>query len=328
METNESGFIKGLLVPGLPQPLLAPEKNEGWMRLRHAFDAARDEIAACKPDLLLIYSVMWPSVIGHQIQSHPNPKWVHVDELFHELGSMPYEFQMDTEFAHAFQSAARERGLTARCVSYDGFPIDTGSVVALKLLDPDSTIPACIVSSNVYADRAETIVLGKAAADAVHAQGKRAVAIVVSTLSNRLFTEFIDPKDDHIHSKKDDEWNRKMLEFLGSGRLEDVAQLSRSIHDQVRVKKVVNFKPMWWLSAAMGQHNNYEGKVHDYAALYGTGGAVVSLTPVFRGIGDKEFDEDDVEHWHGDRSVLDSADPQTEAMQLSPGAEASRDGES
>jgi len=311
MAQPESGFIKGLLVPGLPQPLLAPEQNEGWMRLRKAFEAARDEIAAAKPDLLLIYSVMWPSIIGHQIQSHPKPKWVHVDDLFHDLGSMPYEFSIDSDFSHAFQDAARERGLTARCVAYDGFPIDTGSVVALQLLNPDNAIPACIVSSNIYADRAETVVLGKAAADAVRAQGKRAVAIVVSTLSNRLFTEFIDPADDHIHSKKDDEWNRKMLEFLAAGRLEDVAQLSRSIHDQVRVKKVVNFKPMWWLSAAMGQHNNYDGLVYDYAALYGTGGAVVSLTPIPQGVGDKEFDEDDVEHWHGDRQVLDSEDEQT-----------------
>ena len=119
MEAPEHGFIKGLLVPGLPQPLLAPEQNEGWARLRRAFDAAREEIAACKPDLLLIYSVMWPSVIGHQIQSHPNPKWVHVDELFHDLGSMPYEFRIDSEFSEAYQDAARERGLTARCVAYD-----------------------------------------------------------------------------------------------------------------------------------------------------------------------------------------------------------------
>jgi 2-aminophenol/2-amino-5-chlorophenol 1,6-dioxygenase subunit alpha len=328
METSESGFIKGLLVPGLPQPLLAPEQNEGWARLRKAFEVARDEIAACKPDLLLIYSVMWPSVIGHQIQSHPNPKWVHVDELFHDLGSMSYEFSIDSAFSEAYETAARERGLTARCVSYDGFPIDTGSVVALQLLNPDNAIPASIVSSNVYADRAETIVLGKAAADAVKAQGKRAVAIVVSTLSNRLFTEFIDPKDDHIHSKKDDEWNRKMLEFLEGGRLEDVAQLSRSIHEQVRVKKVVNFKPMWWLSAAMGQHNNYEGKVHDYAALYGTGGAVVSLTPVPHGVGEKEFDEDDVEHWHGDRSVLDSEDEQNQTLRVAGAASSNTTSES
>ncbi len=256
-----AGAIKGIMVPGLPHPLLAADKNEGWMRIRKAFEAAREEVLACKPDLLMIYSTLWPSVIGHQIQAHPEPEWTHVDELFHELGSIPYKFRMDPEFAEGYCRAARKRSLHARTVAYQGFPIDTGSVVALKLLNPDNAVPACIVSSNIYSDRAETVVLGKAAADALRQQNKRAVAIAVTSLSNRLFTDFIEPSEDRIHSLKDDEWNRKVLEFLGDGRLEDVAQLSREIHKQIRVKKVVNFKPFWWLAAVMGQHNDYQGKV-------------------------------------------------------------------
>jgi reactive intermediate/imine deaminase len=298
------GVVKGFIVPGLPQPLLVPEQNEGWGRLRAAFEAAREELLACAPDVVLIYSVMWPSIIGHQIQADPAPEWVHVDELFHDLGSIPYRFRMDADFAAAFRDAAEARNLRARTVSYRGFPIDTGSVVALKLLTPNNEIPACIVSSNVYSDRAETIVLGKAAADAAAASGKRVAVVVVTTLSNRLFTDFIDPADDHIHSPKDDEWNRKILEFLEAGRLEDVAQLSREIHRQIRVHKVVNFKPMWWMSAVMGQHNNYQGRVYDYAAIYGTGAAVVSLTPSASSVGDKEYDEEDVEIYGGERGVL------------------------
>ena len=70
-------------------------------------------------------------------------------------------------------------------MAYHGFPIDTGSVVALKLLNPDNRIPASIVSSNVYADRAETMVLGKAAKDAIDQSGKKTAVVVVMTLSNR-----------------------------------------------------------------------------------------------------------------------------------------------
>ncbi len=296
--------LKGLLVPGLPHPLLCPEQNPEWQKIRDGFDAAREEVQSCGADLLFIYSVMWPSVIGHQIQARPEPEWVHVDELFHDLGSIPYKLKVDADFAEAYRQAAADRGLHVRTVNYHGFPVDTGSVVALKLLNPDNTIPAGIVSSNVYSDRAETIVLGKAFRDALAKTGKRAVVVVVSTLSNRLFTDFIEPSEDRIHSLKDDEWNRKMLEFLEDGRLEDVAQLSREIHRQVRVKKVVNFKPMWWLAAALGQHNRYTGKVHAYGPLYGTGAAVVSLTPSGEGVGDKEYDEDDVERYRGDRDVL------------------------
>jgi 2-aminomuconate deaminase len=120
-----------------------------------------------------------------------------------------------------------------------------------------------------------------------------------------MFTEPILANDDRIHSLKDDEWNRKILEFLGQGRLEDVAQLSRQIHTQVRVQKVVSFKPMWFLSGVNGQNNNLIGEVLAYEALHGAGGAVVHLLPDPNRAGDKEYDEDDVEYYSGDRDVLD-----------------------
>lgn len=297
-------FVGGALVTGLPHPLLVPGSNPGYGRLATAFGAAWDRLREAGADVLVVYSTMWPSVIGHQVVADPEPTWVHVDELFHELGSMPYRFRVDAELAHAIVASGRQRGLTMRDVAYSGFPIDTGSVVALKLLTPHNEVPAVILSSNVYADRAETIVLGKAVADAVRGLGRRPAAIVVSSLSNRLFTDFIDPAEDHIHSPKDDEWNRKLLEFLAAGRLEDAAQLSRVIQQQIRVKKVVNFKPFWWWSAAMGAHNRYDGVVHAYEPIMGTGAAVVSLIPKADGVGDKEFDEDDVERWQGDRGVI------------------------
>ncbi len=299
-----SSVVKGVLVPGLPHPLLCPEANPGYARLRAAFEEARAEIAASGADTLVVYATMWPSIIGHQIQARPEPEWVHVDELFHDLGSIPYRFRIDAELAEGIRSAAEARNLSARTVDYHGFPIDTGSVTALKLLNPDNELPAVILSSNVYADRSETVVFGKSVVDALEARGRKACVVVVMTLSNRLFTTFIDPAEDRIHSAKDDEWNRKLLEFLGEGRLEDVSQLSREIHRQIRIPKVVNFKSMWWMSAAMGAHNNYEGRVLAYEALHGTGGAVVTLTPAERGIGDKEYDEGDVEVFGGERSVL------------------------
>jgi len=70
-ETPAGGFVMGLLVPGLPQPLLCPELNPGWTRLRHAFEQAREEIRRLRPDLLVVYSTMWTSIIGHQIQADP-----------------------------------------------------------------------------------------------------------------------------------------------------------------------------------------------------------------------------------------------------------------
>ncbi len=303
--SDEPEIVMGFYVPPHPHPLLAPDQNEGWGRLRDAYDVCRKRIEDSDADLILIYSTTWPSIVGHQIQAHPKPVFTHVDDDFHFLGSMPYEFRMDSEYAEEFRVACEGRGLQARTVAYDGFPIDTGSVVALKLLNPDNRIPACIVSSNVYSNRAEQIVLGKAARDAMSKLGRKAVVVVVASLSNRMFTEHIDPSEDRIHSPKDDEWNRKILEFFSDGRLEDISQLSREIQGQVRVSKVVAYKPAWWMASTMGQHNNYDGEVLAYEALHGAGGAVIQLTPSSGSIGDKEFDEDDVEYYHGDRNVLD-----------------------
>lgn len=298
--------IKSLIVPAHPHPVLCPEKNEGWQRVRDAYDDARRQIEESDADLIVIYSTLWPSVIGHQIQADPNPEWVMVDADFHDLGSIHYSLKIDTDFAKAWNKANLARGLESRTVSYQGFPIDVGSVVALELLNPNNRIPAVICSTNVYSNRAETTVLAKSCLDVVKAQGKKVVAVSVMSLSNRMFTEPIEPHEDRIHSLKDDEWNRKILEFLSEGRLEDVGQLSRTIHDQIRVKKVVAFKPMWWLSAMNGNRNDLTGDVLAYEPIHGAGAAVVVLDPQSNGTGDKEYDEDDVEYYGGDRDVLES----------------------
>lgn len=297
--------VGGLIVPGLPHPLLVPDQNPGWRTIRDAYELARQRIEALEADILVLYSTGWPSVIGHQIQADPEPRWVHVDQEFHALGSIPYHFRMDAAYGAAWQAAATARGLHARTVAYYGFPIDTGTVVALTLLNPGNRLPASVVSCNMYADRAETLVLGKAARDALEQTGKRAVAVAVTALSNRLHTMPVKPEDDHISSLKDDEWNRKLLEILGEGRLEDTSQLARTFSAQAQADS--KLKAIWWLAALMGEHNRYDGEVLAYQPIMGTGAAVVSLVPSTRRAADHEFDEESVEFYGGERGVLGEA---------------------
>lgn len=299
------------IVPTRPQPLLAPDQSPGWARLRAAYERAAAQIAASGAERLLIYSTRWVSIIGHQLQADPEPVWTHVDEEFHGLGSIPYRFRMDAAFAERWRACAAARGLQARTVAYAGFPIDTGTVVALTLLNPGNRLPAGVVSCNMYADRAETLVLGKATADAIAQDGRKVALVAVTALSNRMFTRPIDPAEDAISSRKDDEWNRKLLEFLAQGRLEDVSQLARQFTAQANADQ--KLKAIWWLGASMGQHNRYRGEVLAYEAIWGTGAAVVALTPSDRAALDQEFDEDDVDRFTGDRSVLDAADPSAPA---------------
>jgi len=270
--------------------------------MHDSFAEARAMIRELKPDLLLLYSSQWASIIGHQIQADPTPTWNLVDQDFHALGTVDYSLRMDPEFAHTYDTAAKERGLTSRTVAYRGFPIDTGTVVALKLLDPDNAVPACVVSCNMYADRAETIVLGKAARDAVERTGRRVLAVAVTALSNRMWTHWIDPIEDRIHSRKDDEWNRKLLELLAEGRLEDVSQLARQFTAQAHGDS--KLKAIWWLSACLGQTNDFAGEVYNYQPVWGSGAALVGLRPQAAQAGRLEYDEDDTERYRGDRNVL------------------------
>lgn len=295
-------FVGGVVVPSMPHPLLTPDANPGYRRIRDAYSKAAGLIAELEPDVLVLYSTHWPSVIGHQIQADPEPVWTHVDQDFHALGSIPYHLRMDADFAEAYNRAALTRGLHTRTVAYEGFPIDTGSIVALKLLDPDRRYGATITSCNMYADRAETLILGKSASDAVISQGKRAVAVAVTQLSNRWHVKNIDPADDRISSLKDDEWNRKLLEFFAEGRLEDVSQLARTFTAQANGDS--KLKAIWWMAAAMGQTNNYAGEVLAYEPIHGAGCAVISLLPVGRPAAGLEFDEDDADMYRGDRNVL------------------------
>ncbi len=282
---------KAYLVPGQPHILLAPEKNEGWASLKRNYEAVGREIERSGAELILLYSTQWFSVIGHLMQVDPKPKWVLVDQNWYEFGEIPYELRVDPKFGELYCEIARQHGLQASTVSYHGFPIDTGTVIALKLLNPNNRIPASIVSCNIYAERDETRVLGRAARAAIEAYGKKTIVVVVSNLSNRYEVAEIDPAKDRISSMKDDEWNRKLLEMFGEGRLEDVAQVAREFAREANAD--MGFKAIWWLGAVTGENNLYDGKVWDYQPVWGTGNAIVELTPNPHKELDfeKEFDE-------------------------------------
>jgi len=55
-----------------------------------------------------------------------------------------------------------------------------------------------------------------------------------------------------------------------------------------------------------GNRNDLTGEVLAYEAIHGAGCAVVHLNPTSSGVGDKEYDEDEVEVFTGERGVLDN----------------------
>ena len=295
-----SGLIhKAYLVPGQPHILLAPDRNAGWASLKQSYEAIGREIERSGAELMLLYSTQWFSVIGHLFQTAPNPQWTLVDQNWYQFGEIPYSFRIDPEFGKLYASVCKDLGMQTATVDYHGFPIDTGTVVALKLLNPNNAIPASMVSCNIYAERDETRALGRAARTAIDRYGKKTIVVVVTNLSNRYEVGEIDIANDHISSAKDDEWNRKILEMLGEGRLEDVAQVAREFGREANAD--MGFKAIWWLAALAGENNKYDGKVWDYQPVWGTGNGIVELTPNPNKELDfeKEFDEGPVESGTG-----------------------------
>ena len=276
--SNKSSIVaSAYVVPGLPHPLLAPDRSPGWASLKRSFAQARAEIEALDADVILYWSSQWLSVLGYLFQANPEPEWTHVDPNWHELGSMPYKFRVDADFAHAYAKEAKALGHYTRAVNYRGFPIDTGVIVAQKLLNPDNRLKAAMVSCNMYAEKQETLSMGQAAARALASQGKRAVVVVVSSLSARFEIQDIDPAQDKVSSLKDDEWNRKILEIFGEGRLEDVSEVAREYSKQANAD--MGFKGIWWLNGLCGKSNDFEGRIFDYQPIWGSGAAIVGLKP-------------------------------------------------
>jgi 2-aminophenol/2-amino-5-chlorophenol 1,6-dioxygenase alpha subunit len=271
-------MISGVyIVPGLPHPLLAPQANPGYQRLKDAFDKVRAEIHASDAELILTFSTQWLSVLGYLFQADPNPEWTLVDHNWHELGSMPYRLRVDAEFAKHAAEQAREMGFDTKLVAYKGFPIDTGTVVSQLLLNPDRRLPAAMVSCNMYAEKQETLSIGQAMMRAIEKRGLKTAVVLVSGLSSRFHTDDIPFAKDRISSLKDEEWNFKLLELLGEGRLEDVSEVGREFSRQANAD--MGFRGFWFVNGLCGKTNSFRGRVHAYEPVYGTGAAVVSLSP-------------------------------------------------
>ena len=265
------------LVSGQPHIYLAGDKSPGWGSLCENYGRIRSELEELNPDLILYFSTQWLSVLGWLFQSNPEPEFVHVDHNWHDLGTIPYKFLVDPDFAPVHAAEVKKTGRHTMLVNYEGFPIDTGTIVAQKLINPDNRFPATMISCNMYAEKEETMEIGRATRRAIDAYGKKVAIVLVSNLSNRYFTGEIEPSQDHISSKKDDEWNLKILELMGEGRLEDVAQCARDFAREANGD--MQFKGIWWLNALAGETNDFEGKIFDYQPVWGTGAALVGLYP-------------------------------------------------
>jgi 2-aminophenol/2-amino-5-chlorophenol 1,6-dioxygenase alpha subunit len=271
----DGAAIKGFLFPGMPHIYL-PRESRARAELRKACAAAATSALQTRPDLIVIFSTQWISVLGHMAQARPNPKGLHVDENWYDLGELPYDFRVDLEVTNRMIEHATAAGLQIRPIDFEGFPVDTGTVVALNFFNPDGKIPVVSVSCNIYSGRDEEMKLGKAAHDAIRDLGRRAVVINSSGLSGHYFTTEITDEQDRIVSGDDDAENRRFLDLMKKGDLDAVMD---AIPDYARKTGAdMQLKGFYWMAGVLGT-SRVTTKVHGYGSIWGSGAAVVEFTP-------------------------------------------------
>lgn len=266
-------LVAALLVPGSPLPYLRPD-NPPWKPLADGYRTAAQALHAARPDVLLVYSTQWIAVLDQLWQARARVTGVHVDENWYEYGNLPFDLSIDTEVTASCIERTASIGVRSKGVDYEGFPIDTGTIVANGSLNADGRARLVIAANNVYHDWTRTSQLGATAATAAEQCGRRYAVIGVGGLSGTIFRHEIDLASDHIAGDEDDGLNRALLARL---QQPDAAGLAEHCADYAkRARADMGMKHIAWILGGLG--DRYRGAdILGYGPTYGAGAAVVQF---------------------------------------------------
>ena len=255
-------------------PLLAPDRRTpGWANCIAAYkNDRRRRSSASGAELMLVYSTQWFSVIGHSDAGRSESGvGAGRSELVRARGDpvlVPRSIRSSGSCI-ARRQVVRDAGVDGELSRLSDRYRDGRRAEAAQ---PEQRHPGLDrLVQHLRGARGDARPRPRRRARRSTRYGKKTIVVVVSNLSNRYEVAEIDPAHDRISSQKDDEWNRKILEMLGEGRLEDVAQVAREFGREANAD--MGFKAIWWLGAVAGEHNKYDGKVWEYAPVWGTGNA-------------------------------------------------------
>ena len=271
--SEQPGVVAAYLVPG--SPLLTLRRDvPAYAELLAGMAQVAREIDELQPDTLIVYSTRWLAVLDQQWQGRARITGLHVDDNWHEFGEMRYDLTTDVSLARACMKAANRAGIHSKLVDYAGFPLDSGTLSANALLNPDGVFPTLIVANNLYLDYEKTRSLGELAAAQAAAQGKRVVVLAVGELSGTAFRDDRPLTGDMLASTTDDDWNQRILKLIEQRELEELA---RQLPDYLAQAKVdMGFKHFAFALGALGGRLG-RARVLAYGPQYGNGAAVVRL---------------------------------------------------
>ena len=259
------------LVPGMPQLLTDGPAAPSWVELAVAAREVGDRLLDAGAEALVILSTQWFTVLGHQLQLEPRLQGRRVDENWYayDYGTLDYDIRIDTELTERWATEIEGEGLQARRTRYEGFPIDTGTLVADALLNHG--LPVALVSCNLYAGADVIATLAGAALHAADELGRRVGFVAVTGLSSGLTQRWIEPAEDAIELAEHERWDRRVLELLSRGRLDEALALreeyARAAQADSQLRALAFLAGTGCLSGA--------ADVRAYGPIWGTGAAVV-----------------------------------------------------
>lgn len=283
-------IVSGFLAPHPPHLVYGenPPQNHvkstgGWEPLRWAYEKARESIKKSKPDVILVHSPHWMTIVGHHFACVPELKGRSVDPIFPHLFQYDFKMKVDTELAKLCYEEARAEGLTAKLMQNPNFRVDYGTIVSLHMLNPDWDIPVLPISANnspyaysLEVGQEQMVKLGAATKRAIERRGVRAVLAASNTLSHLHFSEEPNPPEDmskeHVQSDAQYKWDMRVIELLRQGNLTEL----KKIYPQFLKEAFAEVKSgalMWMLSAL--DFKPIKAKLHGYGTVIGTGNAVM-----------------------------------------------------
>ncbi len=292
MQHNEGTILSGWLAPHPPHLVYAenPPQNEprargGWEVLRWAYDACRQKIKETKPDVLIVHSPHWQTVVGHHAVCVDKLSGLSVDPIFPHLFRYNYDAECDTALAAEIVSEAQTLGLTAKKMTHPGFRLDYGSIVTLHMMNPDWDIPVVILSANnspyFYDDNIaqdEMRKLGEATRRAILKSGKKAVLAASVSLSHLHFSREPNPElpedmtKEHVFSQSQYEWDMKVIKLLKEGKTDEFFQVMPQFMQETFAE--IKAGSLTWMLSAMN-FPQIKAKFHGYGNVIGTGNAVL-----------------------------------------------------
>jgi 2-aminophenol/2-amino-5-chlorophenol 1,6-dioxygenase beta subunit len=287
---SKGRIVAGYLAPHPPHLVYGenPPQNEprsqcGWEQLRWAYERARKTLEALDPDVLLVHSPHWQTLVGHHFLGVQHLKGKSVDPIFPNLFRYDFALDVDVELAEACCDEARRAGLVTKMMRNPNFRVDYGTITTLHMMRPQWDIPIVGISANnspyylnINEGLEEMDVLGKATRRAIEKTGRRAVLLASNTLCHWHFHEEpLIPEDmsqEHPQNFDGYKWDMRVIDLMRRGQTRELFRvLPQFIQEAFAEVKSGAFT---WMYAAMG-YPNIPAELHGYGNVIGTGNAVM-----------------------------------------------------